>query len=176
MARWLKWLEREFTDRKVRGSNPTSASRLPLSRLGRPGSIPALVLPVAWQLGTERVLQLNVMDGGSGDSCEAIKWHISRTRVLTVTLLLVQSGRAVVPRHVSVGTIFEISQYIFIKETTHKVAENNSTAHDRFRHSWGSSDLFLHYGTPFTRLLKMGMLNPHTRTSEFRTKLNLSLT
>ncbi|KAG5453182.1 hypothetical protein CSKR_112744, partial [Clonorchis sinensis] len=40
-----KWLEREFTDRKVRGSNPTSASRLPLSRLGQPGSIPALVLP-----------------------------------------------------------------------------------------------------------------------------------
>ncbi|KAG5453011.1 hypothetical protein CSKR_109430 [Clonorchis sinensis] len=44
MARWL-WLEREFTDRNVRGSNPTSASRLPLSRLGQPGSIPALVLP-----------------------------------------------------------------------------------------------------------------------------------
>ncbi|KAG5451639.1 hypothetical protein CSKR_111803 [Clonorchis sinensis] len=44
-ARWPKWLEREFTDRKVRGSNPTSSSRLPLSRLGQPGSIPALVLP-----------------------------------------------------------------------------------------------------------------------------------
>ncbi|KAG5452999.1 hypothetical protein CSKR_109419 [Clonorchis sinensis] len=43
-ARWLKRLEREFTDRKVRGSNPTSASRLNLSRLGQPGSIPALVL------------------------------------------------------------------------------------------------------------------------------------
>ncbi|KAG5451195.1 Phosducin-like protein [Clonorchis sinensis] len=38
-------LERERTDRKVRGSNTTSASRLPLSRLGQPGSIPALVLP-----------------------------------------------------------------------------------------------------------------------------------
>ncbi|KAG5446370.1 hypothetical protein CSKR_110252 [Clonorchis sinensis] len=42
---WLKWLEREFTDRKVRGSNPTSASRHPLSRLGQPGNIPALMLP-----------------------------------------------------------------------------------------------------------------------------------
>ncbi|KER20360.1 hypothetical protein T265_15332, partial [Opisthorchis viverrini] len=31
-----KWLEREFTDWKVRGSNPTSASRLPLCRLRRP--------------------------------------------------------------------------------------------------------------------------------------------
>ncbi|KAG5453450.1 hypothetical protein CSKR_100538 [Clonorchis sinensis] len=44
-ARWLKWLEREFTARNVRDSNPTSASRLPLSRLGQPGSISALVLP-----------------------------------------------------------------------------------------------------------------------------------
>ncbi|KAG5443258.1 hypothetical protein CSKR_111046 [Clonorchis sinensis] len=44
MARWPKWLEREFTARKVRGSNPTSASRLLLSRLEQPGSIPALVL------------------------------------------------------------------------------------------------------------------------------------
>ncbi|KER27001.1 hypothetical protein T265_13887, partial [Opisthorchis viverrini] len=42
---YLKWLEREFTDRKVRGPNPTSASRHPLSRLGQPGSIPAIVLP-----------------------------------------------------------------------------------------------------------------------------------
>ncbi|KAG5446562.1 hypothetical protein CSKR_111598 [Clonorchis sinensis] len=45
-ARWLKWLEHDFTDRKVRGSNPTSASRLPLSRLRQPGSIPALLLPL----------------------------------------------------------------------------------------------------------------------------------
>ncbi|KAG5449731.1 hypothetical protein CSKR_103109 [Clonorchis sinensis] len=37
-AKWPKWLERECTDRKVRGLNPTSASRLPLSRLGQPGS------------------------------------------------------------------------------------------------------------------------------------------
>ncbi|KAG5445238.1 hypothetical protein CSKR_103411 [Clonorchis sinensis] len=44
-ARWPKWLEREFTDRKVHGSNPTSAFRLSLSRLGQPGSIPALVQP-----------------------------------------------------------------------------------------------------------------------------------
>ncbi|KAG5451281.1 hypothetical protein CSKR_106562 [Clonorchis sinensis] len=42
--RWLKWSARKFTDRKVRGSSPTSASRLPLSRLGQLGSIPAHVL------------------------------------------------------------------------------------------------------------------------------------
>ncbi|KAG5454358.1 hypothetical protein CSKR_113904 [Clonorchis sinensis] len=40
-----QWLGREFTDRKVRGSNPTSASQLPLSTIGQPGSIQALVLP-----------------------------------------------------------------------------------------------------------------------------------
>ncbi|KAG5442395.1 hypothetical protein CSKR_103632 [Clonorchis sinensis] len=34
----------EFTDRKIRGSNPISASRLLLSRLKKPGSITALVL------------------------------------------------------------------------------------------------------------------------------------
>ncbi|KAG5447554.1 hypothetical protein CSKR_101327 [Clonorchis sinensis] len=39
-----QWLRRELTDRKVRGTNPTSASRLPLSMLRQPG-IPALVLP-----------------------------------------------------------------------------------------------------------------------------------
>ncbi|KAG5446446.1 hypothetical protein CSKR_105403 [Clonorchis sinensis] len=44
-ARWLKWLEREFTDWKVRGSNSTSASRLPLSWFGQLGTMPALVLP-----------------------------------------------------------------------------------------------------------------------------------
>ncbi|KER21094.1 hypothetical protein T265_10508 [Opisthorchis viverrini] len=39
-----KCLEGEFTDRKVRGPNPTSASRIPLSTPGQPGSIPAVVL------------------------------------------------------------------------------------------------------------------------------------
>ncbi|KAG5442325.1 hypothetical protein CSKR_109857 [Clonorchis sinensis] len=38
-----QWLEREFTDRKVCGSNPTSASRLLLSRLGQPDGIIAQV-------------------------------------------------------------------------------------------------------------------------------------
>ncbi|KER21796.1 hypothetical protein T265_09956 [Opisthorchis viverrini] len=42
---WTKWKGSEFADQKVRGSNPTSASRIPLSRLGQPGSTPALVPP-----------------------------------------------------------------------------------------------------------------------------------
>ncbi|KAG5450477.1 hypothetical protein CSKR_103765 [Clonorchis sinensis] len=40
-----QWLEREFTDRKVLGPSPTSASRHLLSVRGQPGSIPGFVLP-----------------------------------------------------------------------------------------------------------------------------------
>ncbi|KAG5441069.1 hypothetical protein CSKR_105646 [Clonorchis sinensis] len=43
-AAMAQWLEREFTNRKVRGSNLTFASRL-LSTLEKPGIIPAPVLP-----------------------------------------------------------------------------------------------------------------------------------
>ncbi|KER19929.1 LOW QUALITY PROTEIN: hypothetical protein T265_15430 [Opisthorchis viverrini] len=45
-VRWLKWLEREFTDLNVRGTN------LAVSQ-------PSCFLRVAWRLGTDRVLQLN---------------------------------------------------------------------------------------------------------------------
>ncbi|KAG5455066.1 hypothetical protein CSKR_104572, partial [Clonorchis sinensis] len=78
-------LERERTDRKVRGSNPTSASRLPLSRLGQPGSIPALVLPSGGMATRHR----------KGATAERFSFD--------------------------------------------SVAENSSTAHVRFRRSWGSS-------------------------------------
>ncbi|KAG5450800.1 E3 UFM1-protein ligase 1 [Clonorchis sinensis] len=47
-------LEREFTDRKVRGLDPVSASQLPLSKLGQPGSIPALVLPLGGMTARHR--------------------------------------------------------------------------------------------------------------------------
>ncbi|KAG5449447.1 hypothetical protein CSKR_105529 [Clonorchis sinensis] len=48
--RWLEmtqWLERKSINLKVHGSNPTSASRLLLSRFGQPGHISALLLPSA---------------------------------------------------------------------------------------------------------------------------------
>ncbi|KER25725.1 hypothetical protein T265_06895 [Opisthorchis viverrini] len=53
-----------------------------------------------------------------------------------------KSETRVQPPHVPVGTIFEISQYIFVKETTNKVAENTSTAHERFRSSWGEMKIY----------------------------------
>ncbi|KER25111.1 hypothetical protein T265_14277, partial [Opisthorchis viverrini] len=59
-ARWPKWLECEFTDQKVRGSNSTSASRLPLSRPRQPGSISAPALPSGGMAARHRrVVQLN---------------------------------------------------------------------------------------------------------------------
>ncbi|KER26426.1 hypothetical protein T265_06341 [Opisthorchis viverrini] len=44
-GKMAQWLVREFGDRKDCGSNPTSASLLPLSMLGQPGNVPSLVLP-----------------------------------------------------------------------------------------------------------------------------------
>ncbi|KAG5444654.1 hypothetical protein CSKR_100761 [Clonorchis sinensis] len=40
-----QYVKHKFTDRKVRNSNTTSASRFPLSRFGQLDSISALVLP-----------------------------------------------------------------------------------------------------------------------------------
>ncbi|KAG5452236.1 hypothetical protein CSKR_112517 [Clonorchis sinensis] len=55
-CKMAQWLERKFTDRKVRGSDSTFAARIPLFRLGQSGNNPSLVLPSS---STERVLQLN---------------------------------------------------------------------------------------------------------------------
>ncbi|GAA54090.1 hypothetical protein CLF_112149 [Clonorchis sinensis] len=55
-----KWLEREFTDWMVRGSDPTSASRLRCLGLDTLAVFqPSGFLLVAYRLGTKRVLQLN---------------------------------------------------------------------------------------------------------------------
>ncbi|KAG5448066.1 hypothetical protein CSKR_110797 [Clonorchis sinensis] len=48
---WLKWLDCKSTDRKVRGSNPTSVSRLSLSRLGQLGSFLSISVIVERQEG-----------------------------------------------------------------------------------------------------------------------------
>ncbi|KAG5442226.1 hypothetical protein CSKR_100189 [Clonorchis sinensis] len=40
-----QWLRSQLGDQKARGSNPTSGSRLLLTRLGQPSSIPVLVPP-----------------------------------------------------------------------------------------------------------------------------------
>ncbi|KER23951.1 LOW QUALITY PROTEIN: hypothetical protein T265_14533 [Opisthorchis viverrini] len=84
-ARWPKWLEREFTDRKVRGSNRTSASRLPLFRLGQPGSSPVLMQPSGdMAVRYRRVLQLNDHLGGVHISL-LISGHSGTAHVVCVT-------------------------------------------------------------------------------------------
>ncbi|KAG5453930.1 hypothetical protein CSKR_108681 [Clonorchis sinensis] len=67
-------LERERTDRKVRGSNPASESRLPLSRLGQPGSIPALVLPSGGMAARHR-------KGATAERCDASEAKILQRQV-----------------------------------------------------------------------------------------------
>ncbi|KAG5441168.1 hypothetical protein CSKR_102735 [Clonorchis sinensis] len=75
-ARWLKWLEREFTDRKFHGSNPTSASRLPQSRLGQPSSIPALVLPSGgMEARHQKSSMCTAMTTDKVCSSEKIRWN-----------------------------------------------------------------------------------------------------
>ncbi|KER30840.1 hypothetical protein T265_13085, partial [Opisthorchis viverrini] len=68
--------QRDFTVRKVRGSNPTSASRLPVSRLGQPGNIQALLLPSSGMLARHR----------KGVTAERY------TQIGSISLLLRQSG------------------------------------------------------------------------------------
>ncbi|KAG5448712.1 hypothetical protein CSKR_113042 [Clonorchis sinensis] len=49
-----QWLERETADQKDCDSNPTSAPRLSLSRLGHPDSIPTLLFPSGGLVFTHR--------------------------------------------------------------------------------------------------------------------------
>ncbi|KER23644.1 hypothetical protein T265_08500 [Opisthorchis viverrini] len=58
-----------------------------------------------------------------------------------------------------------------IKETIHKVAENSSTAHDRFRPSWGSSGRC----SPQVSVNHMIYLNPNCTVFEKYTHLQINL-
>ncbi|KER31742.1 hypothetical protein T265_12926, partial [Opisthorchis viverrini] len=86
-------------------------------------------------------LQINLVF--TGDSIESLVYDVLQLNVLHTGRLMIQLARYSIYRtqrlpHVSVGTIFKILQYIFIKETIHKLAENSSTAYNQFRLSWDS--------------------------------------
>ncbi|KAG5443195.1 hypothetical protein CSKR_110543 [Clonorchis sinensis] len=150
--RWLKWLERESTNRKICGPNPASASRLRPSRLGQPGCILALVLP----------------PGGMATIGQGIKTlicilftklniHLLLERVflnfpgysLTVTQMQANATRRLHKfrnrSHFSrdAKRIYEKTYYAHassvLSGVTVVVTENSSTAQDRFRPSWCSS-------------------------------------
>ncbi|KAG5449597.1 hypothetical protein CSKR_101581 [Clonorchis sinensis] len=107
-TRWFKWLERQFTDRKVHGSNPTSALDFPFLSLGNLAvSQPSCFLLVAWQLGTEKVLRR--------------KQYVSEILRVTATTLTVLYPLSTMPVHnrhfcrkldVSLRAMFEISRYM----------------------------------------------------------------
>ncbi|KER29201.1 hypothetical protein T265_04133 [Opisthorchis viverrini] len=71
----------------------------------------------------------------------------------------------------ALGKIFEISPYIFMRETTHKISENSSTAHDPFRPSWGSSG----GRSPRVSVNLMFYLNPNCTIFENHTHLQINL-
>ncbi|KAG5441010.1 hypothetical protein CSKR_101240 [Clonorchis sinensis] len=96
------------------------------------------------------------------------------------------------PPHVSVATVFEISRYMYIhnalltrllkilrQPTTgfalllraHQVAENSSTAHDRFRSSWDSSSRC----SPRVSINLMFCLNPNWTDFDKYTHLQINL-
>ncbi|KAG5445584.1 hypothetical protein CSKR_106905 [Clonorchis sinensis] len=90
----------------------------------------------AWQLDCKRFITNRgdiISAGLSGLSIESVTY---RDNQALLWLLQIKIGAARRPLHVSVGTMFEISQYIFIKEPTHNVAEKSLTAHERFLFSW----------------------------------------
>ncbi|KER30303.1 hypothetical protein T265_13200, partial [Opisthorchis viverrini] len=105
-------IEREFTDQKIRGSNPTSASRPPLSRLGQPGSIPALVQPSVGMAVRHRM-------GATADQYSSIFESCSRTLDLLwpwciprATLLLVtKAHQCELPVVASIGPIGAVDQW-----------------------------------------------------------------
>ncbi|KER21504.1 hypothetical protein T265_10192 [Opisthorchis viverrini] len=103
-ARWVKWLEHEFTDRKVRGSNPTSASRLPLSRLGQTGSIPALVPPSCDMAARHRKGLVFTRDSTEPLVYDSLQPNVLHTGRLLIQLALYSRYRACV-QHIQLWDI-----------------------------------------------------------------------
>ncbi|KER30112.1 hypothetical protein T265_03378 [Opisthorchis viverrini] len=117
-----QWLEREFTDRKVRGSNPTSAPRLPLFRLGQPGSIPALLIP-------------STKDDGTPAIVDHVDLHIKRT---FWTVLFFSFFRTLVGKDVLIelkndlcicGTLHSVDQYHNFRLTDISVTDPEKHPH-----------------------------------------------
>ncbi|KAG5452188.1 hypothetical protein CSKR_104288 [Clonorchis sinensis] len=123
-ARWPKWLEREFTGRKVRGSNPTSVSRLPLSGLGQPGSISALILPSGGMAARHR----------KRATAELFPVHNRLSPAYMKGADTPKNSHLIqLPENITNG------RFSWVPDTTHKGVENSSTAHDRLLPSWDSS-------------------------------------
>ncbi|KAG5447150.1 hypothetical protein CSKR_107956 [Clonorchis sinensis] len=98
----------------------------------------SLVLQMVQWLGHEITYR---KVSGSNPTC-ALRLLLSRLEQPDNIALIIPSG-GLAARHRKGATveliILESTIKFFMKETTHKVAENPSTAHDRLRPAWGSS-------------------------------------
>ncbi|KAG5450054.1 hypothetical protein CSKR_103288 [Clonorchis sinensis] len=223
-----QWLERSFTGMKVRGSNPTSVSRLPLSRLGQPDNIPALVLPSGGVAARHRKgvtaerlllarckLLLAICFRKIKYPAVTKKYHIcSLATSSSLTYEMTQClEREFTDRNIrgsnptsasqlplsGLGQPGSIQPSCFLRvlissaylmavpglqpRTSDKrgervttisqmhVAENSSTAHDRFRPSWGSSGR----RSPRVSVNLMFYLNPNWTVFEKYTHLHINL-
>ncbi|KER25420.1 hypothetical protein T265_07102 [Opisthorchis viverrini] len=108
-----KWLE--FTDRKFHVSNPTSASRLPLSELRQPRSIPALEFPSDGMVARHR----------KDVTAERLRLFITCLRLMIWWLIRWMQFPS------TLRFTVEPNRAAFDKETHLRVAENSSTAHER---------------------------------------------
>ncbi|KAG5450036.1 hypothetical protein CSKR_103272 [Clonorchis sinensis] len=102
-------------------------------------------------------LQLNMLHKGrpmfqfvrfTRDRIKTTLLHCAKYTQLQINLVFTRDSSeslvyGVLPLNVLHTGRLMFQLYIFIKETTRIVAENSSTAHDRFRPSWGSSDRFV---------------------------------
>ncbi|KAG5442525.1 hypothetical protein CSKR_113378 [Clonorchis sinensis] len=163
----VQWLEREFTDRKVRGSNLTSASRLLLSRLEQRGGISTLVLPLGGMAARHRkVVQAesaavrNTLICKQIWFCERLTWNPAESLVCDVSRQL-----NVLHQAASCFSCYGI------RDIAIHVAENSSIAHERFRPSWGSSGR----RSPRVSVNLMFYLNPNWTVFEKYTHLHINL-
>ncbi|KER33185.1 hypothetical protein T265_00884 [Opisthorchis viverrini] len=152
-------LEREFTDQKVHGSSPTSASRLPLSRLGQPGSIPALVT-------TGKLFSLFYLYTGF----YPYRWYPSlQLFVLKVCVPLKEGNHQSTAGRPNITQTDDDTYCVQCGEVCS--ADMNDNAHDRFRPSWGSSGR----RSPRVSVNLMIYLNPNCTVFEKSTHLQIDL-
>ncbi|KER31599.1 hypothetical protein T265_02235 [Opisthorchis viverrini] len=123
MAQWLK---RKFTD-----------------RLGQPGGIPALVLPWGGMVARHRKDVTAERDQLRKTLICLFKVTTTSGQPINFLATERECGKLLKSENYLCPVISSLVKLqihtILVKETTHKVAENSATAHDRFRPSWGSS-------------------------------------
>ncbi|KAG5449561.1 hypothetical protein CSKR_101555 [Clonorchis sinensis] len=130
------WLECDFTARRVRGSNPTSVSRRPLSRHEQPGSIPALVLSPGGMVAGHRMgvtakrRQIGVSNTYTNDRSLWRKIRFTN-EVLQVSMRFIITYLRAFYRLIPSDSELEIAQWLERGLTDWKVRGSNPTSISR---------------------------------------------